>query len=113
MLQGHIHVGTDLVVSGDGFKQTAGNLVGISIEKADPAQLIDRRQFFQQQRKPVFKIEILAVTSRILANQRDLADSGLRQTLGLSYDGLKPSRAELAAQLRNDAEGARMVATLG
>ncbi len=70
-------------------------------------------EFFEQQRQAIFQAKIFAVAGRVLPDERDLADARLRKPLGLGDDRLETARAELAAQLRNDAEGARMVAAFG
>ena len=113
MLQGHIHVGADLFVLRDCVQQLAGNLVGIGVEETHPTQVFDRRKFFQQKREAIFQAEIFAIASGVLADQGNFSHSGLRETFGLGNDGFKTSRAELSAQLRNDAEGAGMIAALG
>ena len=100
-------------MSGDGFQQLAGDLVGIGVEEADPAQLFDLRQPLQQQRQPIFQAEVFAVAGGVLPDQRDLAHALLRQALRFGDDGLKAARAKLAAKLRNNAERAGMIAALG
>ena len=97
----------------DGLQQPAGNLVGIGVKKAYPAQVFDSSQLFQQQGKPVFQAEVLAVAGGVLADEGDLPHTGAGQPLRLGDDRFKTPRAELPAQLRNDAERARMIAALG
>ncbi len=75
MLQRNVNVGADFLVGGDGFQQAAGDLVGIGVEEAYPAQSLDCRELLQQQRQAVFQAKIFAITGGVLANQRDLAHS--------------------------------------
>ena len=97
----------------DGFEQPAGDLVGIGIKKTDPAQVFNSREFFQQKCQAILQAEIFAIAGRVLADQSDLAHARLCQAFRLGNDRLKAPRAELAAQLRNDAESAGMIAPLG
>ena len=100
-------------MGGDCFEQTAGYFVGIGVEEANPLQALDAAQLFQQQCQAIFQAEIFAIARCVLADERDFAHAGLRQSLGFGDDGLEAPRAKLTAKLRNDAEGAGMVATLG
>ncbi len=113
VLQGNVDVGADFVVAGDRLQQPLGDLVGIGVEKAHPAQLFDERQPFEQQRQAVFQAEVFAVAGGVLADERDLAHAASRQALRLGHHRLEAPRAELAPQLRDDAERARMIAALG
>ena len=98
--------------AGDGVQQPAGDLVGIGIEESNPAQRVDSSQFFQQKRQPIFQAEVFAIAGGVLANQGDFANACLRQPFCLGDYRFKPARPKLAAQLRNDAERARMIAAL-
>src|SRR5712692_5364282 len=113
VLQRHIDVRANLAMRGDGFEQTAGDLVGISVEKANPAHLFDASQLFQQQCKAILEAKLLAVAGRVLANQRDFAHAGAGQALSFRDNGFKAPRPELTAQLGNNAEAAGMIAALG
>ena len=68
---------------GDGLQQLAGDLVGISVEEAHPAQLLDLRQTLQQQRQAILQAEVFAVAGRVLPDERDFADALLGQLLRL------------------------------
>src|SRR4029077_6795395 len=99
VLQGHIDVGTDLFVGRNGFKQPAGDFVGIGIKKPYPAQVFNFSQLFQQQRQAILEAQILAVAGSVLADEGDLAHAGERQALSLGHYRLKTPRTELAAEL--------------
>ena len=94
-------------------QQLAGDLVGIGVEEAHPAQLFDLRQPLQQQRQAVFQAEVFAVAGGVLPDEGDFANALLGQLLRLGDDRLEAARAKLAAQLRNDAERAGMIAAFG
>ena len=91
----------------------AGDLVGIGVEETHPAQSVDLRQPFEQQREAVLQAEVFAVAGGVLPDERDFAHALLREALGFGDDRLEAPRAELAAQLRNDAERAGMIAAFG
>ena len=55
-------------------------------------------------------VQIFAVRSRILPDQRNFPRSRPRQILRLAHHGFKPPAAELPAQLGNNAKHARMIA---
>src|SRR5579872_6063425 len=112
MLQGDVDIGADFVVSRDGFEQAPRNFIGIRVQETNPAQRLDASQFFEQEREAVLEAEIFSVAGRVLSDERNLTDPGARQALGLGNHRFKATRAELAAQLWNDAEAARMIATL-
>src|SRR5262249_9179016 len=61
----------------------------------------------------VFQAEVFAVAGRVLADQGNFANAGLRQSLCFGDDRGKTPGAELAAQLRNNAESAGMITALG
>ena len=113
VLEGQIEVFADVVVPGDGFEQAAGDAVGIGVEEAEPAQAIDAGEGVEQSGEAVFEAEVFAVAGGVLADEGDLADAAGDELLGLGDDRLEAARAEFAAQVGNDAEGAGVVAALG
>ena len=100
-------------MSSNGVQQFSGDLVGIRVEEANPAQVFDLGQPLQQKCQAILQAELLAVAGRVLTNQRNFADTGLCQSLRLRHDRCKTPRAELSAQLRNNAKSARVIAALG
>ena len=95
VLQRNIDVGTNLVVGRDGFEQPRRDFVGICVEKANPAQVFNPGQFLQQKRQAIFQAKILAVTGRVLADQRDFAHAGVRQSLGLGDRQIQNAASEI------------------
>ena len=61
---------------------------------------VNLRQPLQQQSKAVFQAKIFAVTSGVLADERDLAYAAGGQSLGFSNHGFKMPGTKLAAKLR-------------
>src|SRR5439155_6562956 len=96
---------------GDRLQQSRCDLVWIGVKKPHPTQVLNRRKLFQQQRQAVFQPQIFSITGRILPNQGDLTNTRSCQTFRLGDDRLKAPGPELAAQMRNDAEAARMIST--
>src|SRR5258707_6813179 len=113
MLKRNVHVRANLLVSSNRVQQSSGNFVGIGVEEANPAQVFDLCQPLQQKCQAILQAELLAVAGRVLTNQGNFADTGLRQTLRLCHDRFKTPRAELSAQLRNNTKTARVIAALG
>src|SRR3974377_535993 len=113
MLQRNVDVGTDLFVRSDGFEQLAGDLVWIGGEAGYPANVFDFGQAFEQQSESIFQAKVFAVAGSVLPDEGDFANALLREMLRFGDHGLEAARAELAAQLRNDAERAGMIAALG
>src|SRR5213080_899520 len=109
MLQRNVNVRANLFVGGDGFQQLAGDLVGIGVKEAYPAQVFNLRQTLQQRCQAVLETQVFAITGGVLADQGNFAHAIGSQPLGLGNYRLKMPRAELPAKLRNDAETTRMV----
>ena len=76
VLQRDVDIGTDIVVGGDGFEQMSRDLVGISVEEADPLQTRDSGELFEQQSETVFEAEVFAVAGGVLSDQGNFANAG-------------------------------------
>src|ERR1019366_5721402 len=113
VLQGHVNIGANLFMRCNRLQQLAGDLVGIGVEEAHPAQFLDLRQPLQQQRQPVFQTQIFSVAGGILPDQRDLAHALVRKMLRLGDHRFESPRTKLATQLRDDAKRAGMIAAFG
>jgi hypothetical protein len=61
-------------------------------------------------RQAVAQAEVFAVRSGVLADQGDFAGAGSGKIFRFAYHRFKSAAAELSAQLRNDAEGAGVIA---
>ena len=64
-------------------------------------------------RKAVGQAEVFAVAGGVLADECDLADALGDEVFGFVDDRRHATGTELAAELRNDAEAARVVAAFG
>ena len=72
-----------------------------------------RGERVEQGGEAVFDAEVFAVAGGVLADEGDLLDAAGDELLGFGDDGLEAARAEFAAQVGDDAEGAGVVAALG
>jgi hypothetical protein len=72
VLQGDVEIFADVVVFGDGFKQLAGDAVGIGVEEAEPAEAFDAGELVEEGGEAVFDAEIFAVAGGVLADEGDL-----------------------------------------
>ncbi len=113
VLEGDVEVLGDGVMAGHSLEQARGDLVRVGVEEAQPAQAGQDGKGVEKLGEAVGEAEIFAVAGGVLADEGDLADALGDEVLGFGEDGPHAARAELAAQLRDDAEGAGMVAALG
>jgi len=113
VLQRHVEIFGDGIVPRDGLQQARRHLVGIGVEEAQPLQSGQHGHGVKQRGETVLQPEIFAVAGSVLADQGDLAHALRYKSLGLGDDGFHRPRAELAAQLGDDAEAAGVVASLG
>ena len=97
MLQGHVEVLSDGGVAGDGLQQARGDLVGVGVEEAQPAQAGKRGERVEELRQAVLEAEVFAVAGGVLTDESDLADALGDEALRLGEDGRDGARAELAA----------------
>jgi hypothetical protein len=114
VLQGDVEIFADVVVLGDGFKQLAGDAVGVGVEEAEPAEAIDAGELVKECGEAVFEAEVFAVAGGVLADEGDFLDAaGDEGLLRFGDDGFKAAGTEFAAEVGDDAEGAGVVAALG
>ena len=113
VLQGNVNVAAQARVRGEHFKQARGDLVGIGVEETDPAEILDLRELFEQRGEAILNAEVFAEAGCVLPDEVDFAHALGGEALGLDDDRGDGARAELAAELRNDAEGAGMIAAFG
>ncbi len=113
MLQGNVDVAAEARVLGENFQQARGDLVGIGVEEADPAEILDLRELFEQGGETVLNAEVFAEAGCVLPDEIDFANALGGEALRLDDNRGDGAGAELAAQLRNDAEGAGMIAAFG
>ena len=113
VLQRDIDVIRDLRVIRDSLQQALGDLVGISVEETYPLQLFDLRQSFEEKRETVLHAQVFAVAGGVLPDEGDFFHALFREALGFRNHRFETARAEFAAQLRDDAERAGMIAAFG
>ncbi len=114
VLQRHVHVRADLRQRSHGIDELRVDGRGIEIEQPDPADPVDVVQPVQQMREPAAPEAAVASPHRgVLRDEDQLAHAGRRERARLGEDRLLAARAEAAAQLRDDAERARMIAAFG
>ncbi len=106
---------TSAACSAINTQQPLRHFVGIAVQEPHPFLMRRRnlRQPRQQLRQAVFQSEILAVTGGVLADQVDLANTLRKQPRRFADHRFEPAAAKLSAILRDHAEGAGMIATLG
>jgi len=97
----------------DGFKQLAGDAVGVGVEDAEPAQAVDFGQSVKQRGQAVFEAQVFAIAGGVLADEGDLLNAASDEALGFGDNRFETPRAEFAAQIGDDAEGAGVVAAFG
>ena len=98
---------------GNDIEQAIGNAIGIGVEEAQPLEV--RRSAARRSRSrasPSLSAEVFAVASCVLTDEGELANAGGDQALGFGDDRFETAGAKLAAELRDDAEAAGMVASL-
>ena len=113
MLDGHIDIVKDLGLVPDDPDQLRGDLLGIAVEQADPADLPDLRQLTQELRQHLFSIEVRAVDRCLLGDQDQLPHALTRQFPGRPEDLLHGKAAVGASDGRDHTVGAVLAAALG
>jgi hypothetical protein len=97
----------------NGVEEAGGDLVGVGVEEAEPAEAGEWGECFEQVGEAVFEAEVFAVAGGVLADEGYFADALGDEVLGFGDDGADAAGAELSAELGDDAEGAGMVAAFG
>src|SRR5205809_7889652 len=99
----------------DRVQQLLRHLVGVSVQEADPLRLrrFDLREALEQRSQAVLQTHILAEAGGVLPDEADLPNALRKQPRGLGDYRFEAPAAKGAAILRNHAERAGMIATLG
>src|SRR6202043_1314494 len=87
--------------------------IGVGVKEAHPQQIFDAGEAGQQLCEAIAQTEVFAVGSGVLTNQGDFASACGCEILRFAYYRFEAAATKFAAQLRNDAESAGMIATLG
>ena len=113
MLDGHVDVLDDLGIAGDLGDQAVGHVARVAVEEADPVDALHGLELREELVEDELLVEVESVGGGVLGDEVELAGAVAGELLGLGDDDLHGLRAELAADLGDDAEGARVVAPLG
>ena len=114
MLQRDVNVLDDLVDARDGVDEFGRKVRRIAVEQPNPAetgQLCERVQEIGEA-PPVLLAPVAPVLVRVLGDQVDLAHAALDEPFRLSQRDVERLGAELAAEARDRAERARVIASL-
>ena len=112
VLQGHVQVLGAVRGLADGAQEAVGEPVGVGVVDPEPAQARDRAQFPDQLFQGVGVAQVAAEIRGVLAHEVDLQDPLGHQAPGFGHHrGHRPA-ALGAADGRDDAEGALVVAAL-
>ena len=113
MLQRQIDVVADLVALRHRRERVFVNRRRVQIEEADPLEAVDRVQFAQQASEGAALVAVDAVEGRVLRDEQELFDAARGQRARFADDRVARPAPVLAAQRRDDAERALVVAALG
>ena len=87
--------------------------IRVAVEEPHPLQAIDLDQLAEQCRETVSQAEVLAISHGVLRNDYQLANTLLRKTARFRHKIRDAAAPEPAAETRNCAERAHMVAAFG
>ncbi len=97
MLEGHVEIFCDGVVFGHRLEQARGDLVGVGVEEAQPAEAGEDGEGVEEGGEAVGEAEVFAVAGGVLADEGDLADALCDEVFGFGDDRGHAAGAELAA----------------
>ena len=120
MLEGNVEIGQDLAL-GHQRDDLVDMRIGIDVVQAHPgaerAELVgeieEARPHLAIAPEARLILEVDAIGARVLGDDEELLHPGAHQPLGLAQHVAGRARDEIAAQLRDDAEAAAVVAALG
>ena len=112
MLQRQVDVLADLRLARNRLDELVAEVLRVAVERADPLELRHLDDLAQELRKLRRTVEVAAVLRRVLGDQDDFAHAVLRQVAHLVADVLDAAAAVVAADVRDGAEGAAVVAAL-
>ena len=113
VLQRQVDVAADLLALRHRREHVVGDRGRVEVEQPDPGQAVDRVQLAQQPPERAALAAIDAEEGRVLRDEQQLAHAALGQRPRLADDRVRRAAAVLAAQRRDDAERAGVVAALG
>src|SRR6266568_539020 len=109
VLQGNVDVAAQARVLGKHLQQARRDLVWIGVEEPHPIQVFDLRKLLKQGGEAVLNPKVFAEAGCVLPDEVDFANALRGQSLRFGHNGGDAARTELAAKLRDDAEGAGMI----
>ncbi len=120
MLERNVEIGKNFSVSHQG-NNVVDMRIGVNVVQPHPGAEVAQRRAqiqeasFQRLAAPrTFRIlEIKTVGARVLTNDQQLLDAGAHQALRFDHDMVRRPAREIAAQRRDDAKRAAVVAALG
>ena len=112
VLQRQVDVLADLRLAGDRLDELVAEVLRVAVERAHPLELRHLDDLAQELCKLRLAVEVAAVLRRVLGDQHDFAHAVLRQVADLIADVLDAAAAVVAADVRDGAEGAAVVAAL-
>ena len=110
VLEGDVEVLRDLREGRHRFDHLVGEAVGIEVKDADPLDALDAVELAQELRQGELAVQVVAVLGHVLGDEVQFLRAGLHQVAGFfdhALDGFAPVRA---AEARDGAEGALVVA---
>ena len=113
MLDGQVQVRHHLGVADQRSDKFIGDTFRIGIQHADPADAVDGLQLVQQLANRARLAPILAISGGVLGDQNQLLDAFPCQPAGLGHAILNFTAAQRAADKRDGAIVAAVVAALG
>ena len=113
VLERHVDVFGEAFVGGEGLEHFLRYAIRVGVEEADPEEVFDLCEALEELREAIAEAEVFAVGSGVLADERDFAGTYGGEVFRFADDGFETAAAEGAAELRDDAEGAGVVATFG
>ena len=114
VLQRHVHVRAHLGQRRHRVDQLGIDGRRIQVQQPDPCDAVDRIELRQQMREPAAPEAAIAPPHRrVLRDEDQLFGAAGRERARLGEDRLLGPRAKFSAQLRDDAERARVIAAFG
>ena len=114
MLKRQVEVGRDLRKAGDGVEQPVVGGVGVAVEHAHPVDAVDGADGLEQLGQQVVAVaEVAAVARGVLRDERQLRDAIFCKAAAFGDDVVERARRIAAADQRDRAVGAAVVAAVG
>ena len=113
VLQRQVDIPADFLAFGHRLEHIVGDRRRIEIEQADPVEPFDLVQLAKQPGQRATLAAIDAVEGRVLRDQEQFTDAARGERSRFADDRFGRPAAIVAAQRRDDAEGARVITAFG